>query len=85
MPNVTIRDVTERPETLECGSNFLAGTDPDAIVRAVDFVTRRGTNWIPPAEYEAVGGRDGMPNAARIPSARPRRNRVAEWSTQVAR
>jgi UDP-N-acetylglucosamine 2-epimerase (non-hydrolysing) len=53
-PNVTIREVTERPETLECGSNFLAGTDPEEIVRAVDFVTKRGTNWEPPAEYEAA-------------------------------
>ena len=25
VPNVTIRDVTERPETLECGSNILCG------------------------------------------------------------
>jgi UDP-N-acetylglucosamine 2-epimerase (non-hydrolysing) len=51
-PNVTIREVTERPETVECGSNFIAGTKPDAIVRAVDFVTRRGANWTPPPEYE---------------------------------
>src|SRR6185436_6978551 len=52
-PNVTIREVTERPETLECGSNFLAGTDPGEIVRAVEFVTAGGTNWNAPAEYEA--------------------------------
>ena len=25
VPNVTLRDATERPETLECGSNMLAG------------------------------------------------------------
>jgi UDP-N-acetylglucosamine 2-epimerase (non-hydrolysing) len=53
-PNVTIREVTERPETVDCGSNFLAGTDPNEIVRAVDFVTSRATNWMPPAEYEAT-------------------------------
>jgi UDP-N-acetylglucosamine 2-epimerase (non-hydrolysing) len=53
-PNVTIREVTERPETLECGSNFLAGTDPDEIVRAVDFVIQRGTNWSTPAEYNTA-------------------------------
>jgi UDP-N-acetylglucosamine 2-epimerase (non-hydrolysing) len=52
-PNVTIREVTERPETIDCGSNVLAGTAPDDIVRAVDLVTTRGTNWTPPAEYEA--------------------------------
>jgi UDP-N-acetylglucosamine 2-epimerase (non-hydrolysing) len=53
-PNVTIREVTERPETLECGSNYLAGTDPEAIVGAVDYVLRRGTEWTPPPEYEAA-------------------------------
>jgi UDP-N-acetylglucosamine 2-epimerase (non-hydrolysing) len=51
-PNVTIREVTERPETLECGSNILAGTDPENIVRAVDFVTSRRPDWTPPPEYE---------------------------------
>src|SRR5947209_10119088 len=33
VPNVTIREVTERPETIECGSNILGGTEPDAICR----------------------------------------------------
>jgi len=55
VPNVTIRDVTERPETLECGSNFLAGTDPDAILRAVRMVTSQPTRWTPPPEYLAGG------------------------------
>jgi len=32
VPNVTIRDVTERPETLECGSNFLCGADLEILV-----------------------------------------------------
>jgi UDP-N-acetylglucosamine 2-epimerase (non-hydrolysing) len=52
-PNVTLREVTERPETVECGSNFLSGTDPEEIVRAVAFVTARDTTWNPPVEYEA--------------------------------
>lgn len=51
VPNVTIREVTERPETVECGSNFLAGTQPAAIVNAVRFVTTRDTTWSPPPEY----------------------------------
>jgi UDP-N-acetylglucosamine 2-epimerase (non-hydrolysing) len=51
-PNVTIREVTERPETIECGSNILAGTDPDDIVRAVEFATSRRAEWTPPPEYE---------------------------------
>ena len=32
VPNVTLRDVTERPETIECGSNILTGSDPDQIL-----------------------------------------------------
>jgi UDP-N-acetylglucosamine 2-epimerase (non-hydrolysing) len=51
VPNVTIRDVTERPETLECGSNFLSGVGRDAIAEAVAFVTRRRGSWVPPREY----------------------------------
>jgi UDP-N-acetylglucosamine 2-epimerase (non-hydrolysing) len=51
VPNVTIREVTERPETIECGSNLLSGTDPDDIVRHVRLVTRQGTGWQPPPEY----------------------------------
>jgi UDP-N-acetylglucosamine 2-epimerase (non-hydrolysing) len=35
VPNVTIREVTERPETVECGSNFLAGSDPERILDGV--------------------------------------------------
>ena len=37
VPNVTLRDVTERPETLECGSNVIAGAHPDSIIRGVDL------------------------------------------------
>jgi UDP-N-acetylglucosamine 2-epimerase (non-hydrolysing) len=51
VPNVTLRDVTERPETVECGSNFLAGVEPDRIRRAVGFVTSRSRDWNPPPEY----------------------------------
>ena len=54
VPNVTIRDVTERPETVECGSNVLAGCDPRVIVELVDLVTSRTSNWQPPLEYLAL-------------------------------
>ncbi len=54
VPNITIREVTERPETIECGSNMLAGTDPQAIRRAVTFVIDRGGCWTPPPEYLAM-------------------------------
>ena len=55
MPNVTIRDVTERPETLECGSNILSGADPEALSRAMRLVLALPAEWIPPAEYETPG------------------------------
>jgi len=51
IPNVTIRDVTERAETIECGSNILSGDAPEAIVRAVDIVLHSVSEWVPPAEY----------------------------------
>jgi len=53
VPNVTIRDVTERPETLDCGSNILSGIDPSAILAAVRFVTTQRGKWNPPPEYLA--------------------------------
>jgi UDP-N-acetylglucosamine 2-epimerase (non-hydrolysing) len=51
IPNVTIRDVTERPETMECGSNVIAGSDPGAIAAAVDLATREPCGWRVPEEY----------------------------------
>jgi UDP-N-acetylglucosamine 2-epimerase (non-hydrolysing) len=51
VPNITIRDVTERPETVECGSNFLSGTEPEMIVRGVRYVVAQKGQWRPPAEY----------------------------------
>src|SRR5207248_1865912 len=49
--NVTIRDVTERPETLECGSNMLSGAGADDIVRCVRTVLDQQNDWQVPAEY----------------------------------
>lgn len=51
VPNVTVRDVTERPETIECGSNILTGADPGMIIHAVDIVLNSPCDWTPPAEY----------------------------------
>jgi len=53
VPNVTLRDVTERPETIECGSNVLAGCEAQTIVKLVDLVTSRTPNWQVPPEYLA--------------------------------
>ena len=51
VPNVTIRDVTERPETLECGSNILSGADHDTILKCVQIVTAQSPKWVVPSEY----------------------------------
>ncbi|MBI2848735.1 MAG: UDP-N-acetylglucosamine 2-epimerase (non-hydrolyzing) [Chloroflexi bacterium] len=58
VPNVTLREVTERPETLECGSNLLSGTDPDMILRSVQTVVELQPCWTPPPEYQ-VGNVSG--------------------------
>ena len=58
VPNVTIRDATERPETIECGSNVLAGTEPARIVEAVGMATQAGRHWTPPPEYLRHGVAD---------------------------
>jgi UDP-N-acetylglucosamine 2-epimerase (non-hydrolysing) len=49
--NVTIRDVTERPETVECGSNMLSGADPDMILQCVRTVLEQKREWTVPREY----------------------------------
>lgn len=51
VPNVTIRDVTERPETIECGSNVLSGADLDTILRCVRMVLTGPKTWVVPSEY----------------------------------
>jgi UDP-N-acetylglucosamine 2-epimerase (non-hydrolysing) len=50
VPNVTLRDVTERAETIECGSNILTGAAPDDIERAVK-IALASTPWRVPPEY----------------------------------
>ncbi len=51
VPNVTLRDVTERPETVECGANFLAGVEAGMVAQAVRFVIGRASAWQTPPEY----------------------------------
>lgn len=51
VPNVTIRDVTERPETIECGSNMLSGSDPETVLQCVGAVLDQRGSWRIPPEY----------------------------------
>jgi UDP-N-acetylglucosamine 2-epimerase (non-hydrolysing) len=52
VPNVTVRNVTERPETVECGSNILGGIRTETITRAAAIAVAKETDWVPPAEYQ---------------------------------
>lgn len=45
VPCVTLRDNTERPETLDVGSNYLAGTNSDKIVDCVKLMLGRKKGW----------------------------------------
>ena len=48
VPCVTLRDNTERPETVTVGSNILAGTDPDRILETAKVMLAKEKKWINP-------------------------------------
>jgi len=52
LPNVTIRDVTERPETTECGSNVLAADSAGRLITGMKLTLVSDTGWLPPPEYQ---------------------------------
>ncbi|MDM7922528.1 MAG: UDP-N-acetylglucosamine 2-epimerase (non-hydrolyzing) [Pyrinomonadaceae bacterium] len=62
VPNVTLRDVTERPETIECGSNILSGARTDSVLRTVRVAVSRKGAWTAPPEYMAVNVSDVVVN-----------------------
>jgi UDP-N-acetylglucosamine 2-epimerase (non-hydrolysing) len=45
IPCVTLRDNTERPETVRVGGNLVAGMNPDSVSRAIAKMLRRPRNW----------------------------------------
>ena len=45
VPCVTLRDNTERPETLEVESNVLSGVNQNRILSATEEMLSRGNNW----------------------------------------
>lgn len=51
VPSVTLRDATERPETIEVGSNMLSGSEPGRILECVRLVLGNSCDWEPPGEY----------------------------------
>ena len=57
VPCVTLRDNTERPESLEVGANMLAGADPDRILEAARAMASRPRSWSNPFGDGRSGGR----------------------------
>lgn len=51
IPNVTLRDVTERPETIEVGSNIISGCQPSKIADATNLAMNTNLSWDAPPEY----------------------------------
>jgi UDP-N-acetylglucosamine 2-epimerase (non-hydrolysing) len=51
IPNVTIRSTTERPETLECGSNIVSGVKEENILDAVSVAITMDREWNTIPEY----------------------------------
>lgn len=48
VPCVTLRDNTERPETIEVGANILAGASPDKIVECARLMLQKDASWSNP-------------------------------------
>jgi len=51
VPAVTIRETTERQETIECGSNILSGTKCGDIMEAFNASIKRNNKWAAPDDY----------------------------------
>jgi UDP-N-acetylglucosamine 2-epimerase (non-hydrolysing) len=52
IPTVTIRDTTERPETVWCGSNVISGLNKESIVACFNRMKSADRNWKIPEEYD---------------------------------
>ncbi len=48
VPCVTLRDSTERPETIEVGANILAGTSSDKVLECLQLMLSRQNTWVNP-------------------------------------
>ena len=44
-PCITIRESTERPETIEAGANILSGLEPSQMLKAVETITSQEPSW----------------------------------------
>lgn len=62
VPVITIRNTTERQETIECGSNILSGIKCENIMGAFNVMLKRNNTWTPPNDYMVDGVSDVVIN-----------------------
>ncbi|MBC8394656.1 MAG: UDP-N-acetylglucosamine 2-epimerase (non-hydrolyzing) [Deltaproteobacteria bacterium] len=48
VPCVTLRQNTERPETIETGANYIAGTEPESILKGTQIMLNKASDWSNP-------------------------------------
>lgn len=51
VPAITIRETTERRETIECGSNILCGTKYNDIMESFNIINNTNSTWKVPEDY----------------------------------
>ena len=51
VPTITLRSTTPRKDTIQCGSNMLAGLEIQDVLRAIEISIAQPAGWDPPAEY----------------------------------
>ncbi len=57
VPCVTLRDNTERPETVAAGANMVAGTEPGRVLRCAQAMAKRDRGWKSPFGNGSAAGK----------------------------
>jgi UDP-N-acetylglucosamine 2-epimerase (non-hydrolysing) len=57
VPCVTLRDNTERPETVEVGASMLAGTSQDKILQYAEMMLNKHDQWQNPFGDGSAGSK----------------------------
>jgi UDP-N-acetylglucosamine 2-epimerase (non-hydrolysing) len=61
-PTITIRDTTERPETVWCGSNIVSGLEKEKILECFERMKLISRDWSLPEGYERTNVSDTVIN-----------------------